>query len=177
MTGSYVAAALGLLCPDFSGQRVLVHDTPELLTRLAFRLLAELLWGNGRVVSRKELRCTVSAASSALRPPGLLTTEWGVGFRLRAAPAPYPAEARAHTTVTGCRTTASIFSWLVPAPTTCGEAPWGQPVGRDCCPRGIGRTGVDTPPLPQAGVDQEVVSLDEGCPQRRYTGRWYTGHC
>ncbi|MFC4030015.1 winged helix-turn-helix domain-containing protein [Streptomyces polygonati] len=106
MPGSYVdpspAATISL---DPVGQRILVAGTPIPLTRLEFRLVSELLRGNGRVVSRAELRASIGEWAGSrsrsvdlhmhrirrkLEPhtTTLLTTERGVGFRLRVLPCP-----------------------------------------------------------------------------------------
>jgi rhodanese-related sulfurtransferase/DNA-binding winged helix-turn-helix (wHTH) protein len=103
MTGSYVAAASSRVSLDPRGQRLLVDGTPVLLTPLEFRLVTELLRSNGRVVAREELRASIGDWSGSRSRsvdlhvhrirrklgPGaaaLLTTERGVGFRMRAAP-------------------------------------------------------------------------------------------
>ena len=108
MAGSYVAAAPGMISLDSGRQQMLVDGVPVALTRLEYRLMDELLRANGRVVARDELRSSIgdwpgSRSRSVdlhihrirrkLGPhaAGLLTTEWGVGFRLRArTPAPPP---------------------------------------------------------------------------------------
>ena len=101
MAGSYVAAAPAALTLDAARQQLLVDGTPILLTRLEYRLLDELLRANGRVVTRDELRSSIGdwpgSRSRSVdlhihrirrklgpRAAALLTTEWGVGFRLRA---------------------------------------------------------------------------------------------
>lgn len=102
MAGSYVAAAPAALTLDAARQQLLVDGVPISLTRLEYRLLDELLRANGRVVTRDELRSSIgdwpgSRSRSVdlhihrirrkLGPrAALLTTQWGVGFRLRAAP-------------------------------------------------------------------------------------------
>jgi rhodanese-related sulfurtransferase/DNA-binding winged helix-turn-helix (wHTH) protein len=102
MAGSYVAAAPAALTLDAVRQQLLVDGVPITLTRLEFRLLDELLRANGRVVTRDELRGSIGdwpgSRSRSVdlhihrirrklgpRAAALLTTEWGVGFRLRAA--------------------------------------------------------------------------------------------
>jgi rhodanese-related sulfurtransferase/DNA-binding winged helix-turn-helix (wHTH) protein len=102
MAGSYVAEAPGAIGLDPARQRMVVDGLPVALTRLEYRLMDELLRANGRVVSRDELRSAIGdwpgsrsrsvdlhihrirrkLGPSAAR---LLATEWGVGFRLRAA--------------------------------------------------------------------------------------------
>jgi DNA-binding winged helix-turn-helix (wHTH) protein len=79
-----------------------VDGAPVPLTRLEYRLLDELLRANGRVVTREELRSSIGdwpgSRSRSVdlhihrirrklgpRAAALLATEWGVGFRLRAA--------------------------------------------------------------------------------------------
>ncbi len=103
MAGSYVAAAPTALTLDAARQQLLVDGVPVSLTRLEYRLLDELLRANGRVVTRDELRSSIGdwpgSRSRSVdlhihrirrklgpRAAALLTTEWGVGFRLRAAP-------------------------------------------------------------------------------------------
>ncbi len=98
--GSYVGAPAAAIRLDFGGQRLLVDGELVPLTRLEFRLVGELLRANGRVVSREELRASmgdwpgsrsrsvdlhVHRIRRKLGPhaAGLLTTEWGIGFRLR----------------------------------------------------------------------------------------------
>ncbi|MFD4530267.1 winged helix-turn-helix domain-containing protein [Streptomyces sp. NPDC058470] len=105
MPGSYVASAPSRISLDPGGQRMLVDGSPVSLTPLEFRLLAALLRSNGRVVSREDLRAGLGEWAGSrsrsvdlhihrirrkLGPRGaaLLTTEWGVGFRLRATPTP-----------------------------------------------------------------------------------------
>jgi len=105
MPGSYVAAAPARISLDPGGQRLLVDGVPVALTPLEFRLLTALVRGNGRVISREDLRTGLGEWAGSRsrsvdlhihrirrklgpRAAGLLTTEWGVGFRLRAAPAP-----------------------------------------------------------------------------------------
>ena len=104
MPGSYAAASPVAISLDPVRQRMLVDGVQVPLTRLEFRLLSELLRGNGRVVSREELRASIGDWSGSrsrsvdlhmhrirrkLEPQAamLLTTERGVGFRLRARPA------------------------------------------------------------------------------------------
>jgi len=103
MTGSYVAASMSRFSLDPRGQRLLVDGSPVLLTPLEFRLVTELLRSNGRVVPREELRASIGDWSGSRsrsvdlhvhrirrklgpRAAALLTTERGVGFRMRAAP-------------------------------------------------------------------------------------------
>lgn len=102
MAGSYVAAGPTALTLDSARQQLLVDGVPIPLTRLEYRLLDELLRANGRVVTRDELRSSIGdwpgSRSRSVdlhihrirRKLGtraaLLTTEWGVGFRLRSAP-------------------------------------------------------------------------------------------
>jgi len=105
MAGSYVAAGPTALTLDSARQQLLVDGVPIPLTRLEYRLLDELLRANGRVVTRDELRSSIGdwpgSRSRSVdlhihrirrklgpRAAALLTTEWGVGFRLRAAAAP-----------------------------------------------------------------------------------------
>jgi rhodanese-related sulfurtransferase len=104
LPGSYAATSPATISLDPARQRMLVDGRPVALTRLEFRLVTELLRGNGRVVSRAELRASIGDRSGSrsrsvdvhmhrirrkLEPhaPALLTTERGVGFRLRARPA------------------------------------------------------------------------------------------
>ena len=104
MAGSYVAAGPTALTLDSARQQLLVDGVPISLTRLEYRLLDELLRANGRVVTRDELRSSIGdwpgSRSRSVdlhihrirrklgpRAAALLTTEWGVGFRLRSAPA------------------------------------------------------------------------------------------
>ncbi|WP_328916895.1 MULTISPECIES: winged helix-turn-helix domain-containing protein [unclassified Streptomyces] len=104
MPGSYAAASPSVFSLDPARQRLLVDGSPVPLTRLEFRLISELLRSNGRVVSREELRASIGDWSGSrsrsvdlhvhrirrkLEPHAatLLTTERGVGFRLRARPA------------------------------------------------------------------------------------------
>lgn len=101
MAGSYVAAGPTAFTLDSARQQLLVDGVPISLTRLEFRLLGELLRANGRVVTRDELRSSIGdwpgSRSRSVdlhihrirrklgpRAAALLTTEWGVGFRLRA---------------------------------------------------------------------------------------------
>jgi rhodanese-related sulfurtransferase/DNA-binding winged helix-turn-helix (wHTH) protein len=108
MAGSYVAAAPGMISLDSARQRMLVDGVPAALTRLEYRVMDELLRANGRVVTRDELRSSIgdwpgSRSRSVdlhihrirrkLGPhaAALLTTEWGVGFRLRARTSADPA--------------------------------------------------------------------------------------
>jgi rhodanese-related sulfurtransferase/DNA-binding winged helix-turn-helix (wHTH) protein len=101
MAGSYVAAAPGMISLDSGRQRMLVDGVPVPLTRLEYRLMDELLRANGRVVTRDELRSSIGdwpgSRSRSVdlhihrirrklgpRAAALLSTEWGVGFRLRA---------------------------------------------------------------------------------------------
>jgi rhodanese-related sulfurtransferase len=104
MPGSYAAASPIAISLDPARQRMLVDGVPVPLTPLEFRLVSELLRSNGRVVSREELRASIGDWSGSrsrsvdlhmhrirrkLEPQAamLLTTERGVGFRLRARPA------------------------------------------------------------------------------------------
>ncbi len=101
MAGSYVAAAPGMISLDSGRQRMLVDGVPVALTRLEYRVMDELLRANGRVVTRDELRSSIGdwpgSRSRSVdlhihrirrklgpRAAVLLSTEWGVGFRLRA---------------------------------------------------------------------------------------------
>lgn len=101
MAGSYVASAPTALMLDAARQRLLVDGDSIPLTRLEYRLLDELLRANGRVVTRDELRSSIGdwpgSRSRSVdlhihrirrklgpRAAALLTTQWGVGFRLRA---------------------------------------------------------------------------------------------
>jgi len=105
MAGSFVAAGPTELTLDSARQQLLVDGVPISLTRLEYRLLDELLRANGRVVTRDELRSSIGdwpgSRSRSVdlhihrirrklgpRAAALLTTEWGVGFRLRATPVP-----------------------------------------------------------------------------------------
>ncbi len=105
MAGSFVAAGPTELTLDSARQQLLVDGVPISLTRLEYRLLDELLRANGRVVTRDELRSSIGdwpgSRSRSVdlhihrirrklgpRAAALLTTEWGVGFRLRATPLP-----------------------------------------------------------------------------------------
>lgn len=105
MAGSYVAAAPAMIILDAVRQQMLVDGAPVPLTRLEYRLLDELLRANGRVVTREELRSSIGdwpgSRSRSVdlhihrirrklgpRAAALLATEWGVGFRLRAAASP-----------------------------------------------------------------------------------------
>ena len=98
--GSYVGLPASAIDLDFGSQRLLVDGAPVPLTRLEFRLVGELLRAGGRVVSREELRASIGdwpgSRSRSVdlhvhrirrklgpRAAGLLTTEWGIGFRLR----------------------------------------------------------------------------------------------
>jgi rhodanese-related sulfurtransferase len=98
--GSYVGSPAPSIGLDVGGQRLLVDGEPVPLTRLEFRVMGELLRAGGRVVSRQELRASIGdwrgsrSRSVDLHvhrirrklPPAaadLLTTEWGIGFRLR----------------------------------------------------------------------------------------------
>ncbi|MFH8570227.1 winged helix-turn-helix domain-containing protein [Streptomyces sp. NPDC017993] len=100
MTGSYVGAQGGTITLDHGEQRMVVNGRSIPLTRMEFKVMAELLRSSGRVVSRDELRaCIGDWAGSHSRsvdlhvhrirrklgpgPAATLTTEWGVGFRLR----------------------------------------------------------------------------------------------
>ncbi|MFQ3555186.1 winged helix-turn-helix domain-containing protein [Streptomyces gramineus] len=82
---------------------MLVDGAPIALTPLEFRLLTALLRGNGRVITREDLRSGLGEWAGSRsrsvdlhihrirrklgpRAAALLTTERGVGFRLRAAP-------------------------------------------------------------------------------------------
>ncbi|MFG3023692.1 winged helix-turn-helix domain-containing protein [Streptomyces sp. NPDC048254] len=56
LPGSYVAAAPSPISLDPGGQRLLVDGAPVALTPLEFRLLTALLRGNGRVITREDLR-------------------------------------------------------------------------------------------------------------------------
>lgn len=104
MPGSYVGSSPVAISLDPVRLHMLVAGTPISLTRLEFRLVSELLRSNGRVVSRAELRASIGEWSGSrsrsvdlhmhrirrkLEPHAttLLTTERGVGFRLRALPA------------------------------------------------------------------------------------------
>jgi len=108
MAGSYVAAAPGTISLDSGRQRMLVDGVPVPLTRLEYRLMDELLRANGRVVTRDELRSSIGdwpgSRSRSVdlhihrirrklgpRAAALLSTEWGVGFRLRARTAVAPS--------------------------------------------------------------------------------------
>ncbi|MGY5011794.1 winged helix-turn-helix domain-containing protein [Streptomyces sp. 900105755] len=105
LPGSYVAAAPSPISLDPGGQRMLVDGAPVALTPLEFRLLTALLRGNGRVITREDLRSGLGEWAGSRsrsvdlhihrirrklgpRAAALLTTERGVGFRLRATPAP-----------------------------------------------------------------------------------------
>ncbi|MFF4258674.1 winged helix-turn-helix domain-containing protein [Streptomyces sp. NPDC001663] len=105
MPGSYVATAPSPISLDPGGQRMLVDGAPVALTPLEFRLLTALLRGNGRVIRREDLRAGLGEWAGSRsrsvdlhihrirrklgpRAAALLTTERGVGFRLRATPAP-----------------------------------------------------------------------------------------
>jgi rhodanese-related sulfurtransferase len=98
--GSYVGSPASSIDLDFGGQRLLVDGVEVPLTRLEFRLVSELLRAGGRVVPREELRASIGdwpgSRSRSVdlhvhrirrklgpRAAGLLTTEWGIGFRLR----------------------------------------------------------------------------------------------
>ncbi|MFI6017412.1 winged helix-turn-helix domain-containing protein [Streptomyces sp. NPDC051287] len=103
MPGSYVASTPSPISLDPGGQRMLVDGAPIALTPLEFRLLTALLRGNGRVITREDLRSGLGEWAGSRsrsvdlhvhrirrklgpRAAALLTTERGVGFRLRAAP-------------------------------------------------------------------------------------------
>jgi DNA-binding response OmpR family regulator len=103
LPGSNVAAAPVRISLDPGAQRMLVDGAPVSLTPLEFRLLTTLLRGNGRVVSRDDLRAGLGEWAGSRsrsvdlhihrirrklgpRAAELLTTQWGVGFCLRTAP-------------------------------------------------------------------------------------------
>ncbi|MFD8217312.1 winged helix-turn-helix domain-containing protein [Streptomyces sp. NPDC059697] len=105
MPGSYVAAAPSLISLDPGGQRMLVDGAPVALTPLELRLHCALLRGNRRVIPREDLRAGLGEWAGSRsrsvdlhihrirrklgpRAAALLTTERGVGFRLRATPVP-----------------------------------------------------------------------------------------
>jgi rhodanese-related sulfurtransferase/DNA-binding winged helix-turn-helix (wHTH) protein len=99
--GSYVAAAPAALTLDAVRQQLFVEGVAIPLTRLEYRLVDQLLRANGRVVTRDELRSSIGDwPGSRSRSvdlhihrirrklgarSGLLATQWGVGFLLRAA--------------------------------------------------------------------------------------------
>ncbi|MGW6356813.1 winged helix-turn-helix domain-containing protein [Streptomyces sp. NPDC055092] len=100
MTGSYVGVPGGAIVLDHGGQGMVVNGRPVPLTRLEFKVMATLLRASGGVVSREQLRADIGDwAGSRSRSVDLhvhrirrklgrelaasLTTEWGVGFRLR----------------------------------------------------------------------------------------------
>ncbi|MFF8908014.1 winged helix-turn-helix domain-containing protein [Streptomyces olivaceoviridis] len=108
LPGSYVAAAPSPISLDPGSRRMLVDGAPVALTPLEFRLLTALLRGNGRVVTREDLRSGLGEWAGnrsrsvdlrihrihrirrklGPRAAALLTTERGVGFRLRATATP-----------------------------------------------------------------------------------------
>jgi rhodanese-related sulfurtransferase/DNA-binding winged helix-turn-helix (wHTH) protein len=100
MTGSYVGVPGGAIVLDHGGQGMVVNGRPVPLTRLEFKVMATLLRASGGVVSREQLRADIGDwAGSRSRSVDLhvhrirrklgrelaasLTTERGVGFRLR----------------------------------------------------------------------------------------------
>jgi rhodanese-related sulfurtransferase/DNA-binding winged helix-turn-helix (wHTH) protein len=110
--GLFVAAAPNPISLDAARQQMLVDGVPIPLTRLEYRLLDELMRANGRVVTREELRSSIGdwpgSRSRSVdlhihrirrklgpRAAALLTTEWGVGFRLRASAEPRSGPASA----------------------------------------------------------------------------------